>query len=226
VRFTIPEGTPIWEVASIVADSLDLDSAAFVALNQDSAFLEQTGLPCVEGYLFPETYVFPWGVTEIDVAKVMVQQFRDKTDTIWPDSLPLNLSPHDIVTLASIIEVETKLDDERPLVASVYYNRLRRNWRLDADPTVIYGLGGLDRPLYRNDLRKDTPYNTYVYGGLPPTPINSPGLAAIAAAINPVESDFYFFVANDSGGHIFSRTNAEHNRARNRLKALKRRQSR
>ena len=106
----------------------------------------------------------------------------------------------------------------KPRIASVYHNRLAKNWRLDADPTVIYGLGGLDRPLYRRDLRKRTPYNTYRMKGLPPTPINSPGLAAIKATLNPEETDYFFFVADGSGGHRFSRTNAEHNRARYEIK--------
>jgi UPF0755 protein len=116
--------------------------------------------------------------------------------------------------LASIVEAEARLTEEMPIIASVYHNRLRKGWRLDADPTVIYGLGGLDRPLYRSDLRQDGPYNTYRRKGLPPTPINSPGLAAIKAVLKPYDTDFMFFVADGSGGHRFSETNDEHNRAR------------
>ncbi len=221
VKVTLPEGAPIWKVASIIADRLDLDSAAIANTNQDSAFLQSLDLPCVEGYLFPETYVFPWGISETEVVVELVGQFRAKTDSIWPGSIQHGLSHHEIVILASIIEAETRLAHERGLVASVYVNRLRRNMKLDADPTVIYGLGGLDRPLYRKDLKKDTPYNTYLRKGLPPTPINSPGLPAIEAALHPQETDYLYFVADEIGRHHFSRTNAEHNRTKRRIKALK-----
>ncbi|MFQ6009000.1 MAG: endolytic transglycosylase MltG [Candidatus Zixiibacteriota bacterium] len=221
VKVTIPEGTTIWKVASIVAEKLDLDSSVIVALNQDTVFLESLGLPCLEGYLFPETYIFPWGLSERDVVRQMVVQYREQTEHLWPDSQGKGMTPHEVMILASIIEAETKLDSERTLVSSVYYNRLRKAMRLQADPTVIYGLGGLDRPLYQNDLKKDTPYNTYLHKGLPPTPINSPGLAAIKAALNPDETDYLYFVANEAGGHYFSRTNAEHNRAKSRIKTAK-----
>ncbi len=221
IKVTIPEGTPIWKVATMIAEKLQLDSATFVNLNNDSVFLARYDLPVLEGYLFPETYFFAWGISETDVADEMIAMFHGQTDGIWPETIIGDMSRYDIVNLASIVEAETGLVDERTLVSSVYHNRLRKKMKLDADPTVIYGLGGLDRPLYLKDLRKDTPFNTYMHRGLPLTPINSPGLASIKAALNPAESDYYFFVANDSGGHYFSRTNAEHNRAKERIKASK-----
>jgi len=150
----------------------------------------------------------------------MVDMFKQMTDTVSFVSDRTDLDKYDIIKLASIIEAETGLIDERRLVSSVYHNRMRRKMKLDADPTVIYGLGGLDRPLYSKDLKRDTPYNTYLHRGLPPTPINSPGLASILAALNPEESEYYYFVAADSGRHLFSRTNAEHNRAKERVKEL------
>ncbi len=219
IKVTVPEGSAIWDVAAIVAKKLDLDSATFVALNEDSIFLAEIGKPYLEGYLFPETYHFQWGISERDVAKIMVGQFERLTAGVWPDEIILGLTKREIVILASIIEAETSVEDEREMVASVYTNRLRKNWRLDADPTVIYGLGGLERPLYRKDLRIDTPYNTYLRKGLPPTPINSPGLASIKAALKPAESDYFFFVADNTGGHYFSRTNAEHERAIGRIRS-------
>ncbi len=219
VRVTVPEGSPVWKVASIIASRLDLDSTRIVELNQDSAFLDRHALPSLEGFLFPETYVFPWGVSEEEVLGTMVEQYRNLTRDLWPEDIHTGLTRFDIIKLASIIEAETRLDAERPLVASVYTNRLRKRMKLYADPTVIYGLGGLDRPLYKRDLKKNTPYNTYLHHGLPPTPINSPGIAAIRAALYPADTDYYYFVADDSGGHLFSRTNAEHNRARRRIKA-------
>ncbi|MEW6413317.1 MAG: endolytic transglycosylase MltG [Candidatus Zixiibacteriota bacterium] len=219
VKLTIPEGATKWKVASIVAEKLGLDSTTFMALDKDSAFLAAHELPGLEGYLFPETYFIPWGVDEAYVANEMIDMFHRQTDTIWPENIIDGHSRYDIVKLASIVEAETGIKDERRLVASVYHNRLRKRMKLDADPTVIYGLGGLDRPLWTKDLRKDSPYNTYMRRGLPPTPINSPGLASLRAALNPEQTDYYYFVADETGGHYFSKTNAEHNRAKEKIKA-------
>ena len=212
IRVTIPEGSTIWRTAAILADSLDFDSVTFVTLNSDSALLSDLNVPCLEGFLFPETYFFPWGTSARAAASKMVYMYRTQTESVWPSDMSDQDRFHRII-LASIVESETKVDSERVIVASVYTNRLQRNMRLDADPTVIYGLGGLDRPLYRQDLKQDSPYNTYRRKGLPPTPINSPGLAAIRAAHAPAETDYLFFVADNQGGHRFTRTNAEHNRA-------------
>ncbi len=225
LRVTIPEGAPIWKVASILQSTLELDSADLIALNSDTMFLNQFDLPYLEGYLYPETYFIPWGASLKEVVATFVAQFRTQTMNIWPDQIQLGMTREEVLVLASIIESETRLDTERRLVASVYSNRLRDNWRLDADPTVIYGLGGLDRPLYKKDLRKETPYNTYMKRGLPPTPINSPGLASIKAALDPAETEYYFFVADNSGGHYFSKTNAEHNRAIRRIRSEQKQQS-
>ncbi len=127
------------------------------------------------------------------------------------------------MTLASIIQAETKFDAESRTIAAVYVNRLRRGMNLDADPTVIYGLGGLDRPLAKIDLDSLTPYNTYRIMGLPPTPINSPGIPAIIAALRPDTSSFLYFVADGQGGHRFSYTNEEQNTMRKRIKLEARR---
>ena len=218
IRVTIPEGTPIWKVASILKDRLDLDSSIITNANLDTTFLAVLGLPCLEGYLYPETYLFPWGVSEQEILRELIRQYHIATDTVWPDNIVEVLTRSEIIILASIIEAETRQADEREVVASVYINRLRRNMKLDADPTVIYGLGGLERPLNRRDIKIDTPYNTYQRRGLPPTPINSPGLAAIRAALHPAETDYLYFVADETGGHHFSRTNAEHNRAKRRIR--------
>jgi UPF0755 protein len=215
VRITLPEGLPIWRIAGILQSRLDLDSARIVSYNSDSAFLKPLGIPTLEGYLFPETYTFKWGISDTVVIATMVDMFHTKTGELLSGlSDRQRLSREEIITLASIVEAEAYLSHEKPLVASVYLNRLRENWRLDADPTVIYGLGGLSRPLMRGDLRQPTPYNTYRMRGLPPTPINSPGLDAIRAVLEPADTDYFFFVADGSGGHYFSRTNDEHNRAR------------
>lgn len=213
VKVTIPEGNTIWETSALLAEKLGLDSAIIHELNSDSVFLNSLQIPYLEGYLFPETYFFKYGLDERTVVEEIVQMFKSQTNSFWITSHTTDLSNEEIIILSSIIESETNNKDERGLVSSVYHNRLKINMKLDADPTVIYGLGGLKRPLYKKDLRENTPYNTYLKKGLPPTPINSPGLASINAALNPDNSSYLYFVADDSGGHLFSRTLSEHNNA-------------
>ncbi len=219
IKVTIPEGNMIWETASLLSKKMELDSAVIRNLADDKNFVQSLSVPSLEGYLFPETYYFPWGINEKTVVKELVAMFKSQTKDIWIENLPNNLSRDEIVIMASIIESETGVGGERRLVSSVYHNRLRINMKLDADPTVIYGLGGLTRPLWRKDLRKDTPYNTYINKGLTPTPINSPGLAAIKAAIDPEQTEYFYFVADNKGTHFFSKTNAEHNRAIRRIRS-------
>lgn len=220
MELTIPEGSPIWRVGSILQMQLALDSSALRQLNTDRAFLDSLDLPCLEGYIFPETYLFAQGVSLRTVVREMVRMFHQKTDSLWENPISTGLDSRQTMILASIVEAETPLDAERTRVASVYLNRLRLEMPLDADPTVIYGMGGLERPLLRADLDKITPYNTYRVQGLPPTPINSPGLESIRAAIRPDSTEHLFFVADGtgSGAHIFSRSNDEHNAARKRAK--------
>jgi UPF0755 protein len=215
---TIPEGMPIWKVASVLHQKLELDSAELIQLSRDRQFLDSLAIPYLEGHLFPETYSFGPGITLRSVVREMVRMYQTKTDSVWQRTLTNGLNQYQSLILASIIEAETPLASERSRVASVYLNRLRIGMTLDADPTVIYGLGGLERPLLLKDLDSVTLYNTYRTAGLPPTPINSPGLASIMAALNPDGSDYLYFVADGSGGHIFSRTNEEHNMARRRAR--------
>jgi UPF0755 protein len=218
VKLTVYEGAPIWKVASILSQRMEVDSAEVIALNTDTAFLNTLNVPSLEGYLFPETYFFPWGTNSRKILTDMVAMYRSQTADIWPEEIINGLSRKEIIIMASIVEAEALVDDEKPRVASVYQNRIRRRMKLDADPTVIYGLGGLDRPLTHRDLRQVTPYNTYRKRGLPPTPINSPGLNAIKAALYPDSTDYLYFVADGTGRHRFSRTNAEHNQARYDIK--------
>lgn len=218
VRVTVWEGVPLWKVASALSAKLPVDSTDLWNLNADSAFLDSMNLDYLEGYLYPETYIIPWHQPLRQVVREMVELQRRMTDSLTGKAAPNDLDWDQVITLASIVEAEALMDDEMPRIASVYHNRLRKNMRLDADPTVIYGLGGLDRPLTRSDLRQETPYNTYRMKGLPPTPINSPGLAAIRAVLYPESTDYLFFVADGSGYHRFSRTNSEHNRARREIR--------
>jgi len=199
---------------------MEVDSAEIVEMNSDEELLDRLGVPSLEGYLFPQTYFWPWRTETVKMLEDMVAMFRAQTDSLWPDTIYNYLSREDVITLASIVEAEAQVNDEMPMIASVYHNRIRRRMKLDADPTVIYGLGGLDRPLNRRDLERPGPYNTYLNRGLPPSPINSPGLASIKAVLYPTESDYLFFVADGTGKHRFSRTNAEHNRARQEIRRL------
>lgn len=218
VKITIYEGAPIWKVAGVVARSLEIDSLEVWNTLHDSALITSLQLPYLEGHLYPSTYIVPWGTPPELVVREMVATFRSATDSLLSMADPSGLNRYDLLKLASIIQAETKIESEQPRVASVYRNRLRIRMRLDADPTVIYGLGGLARPLMRADLKTATPYNTYMRYGLPPTPINSPGLPAIRAAVRPDTTNYLFFVADGSGGHRFSRTNDEHNAMRREIK--------
>ena len=163
------------------------------------------------------TYNFPHHATVADLTTMMVRKFREALQQIAPDRLdPLTPGTplRSEVTLASLVEAETPKPDERPLVAGVYINRLRKNMLLQCDPTVIYALKQTEAyhpPLLLKDLRYPSPYNTYLHPGLPPGPIGNPGLASLKAALNPATTDYLYFVANTQGGHFFAATLAEHN---------------
>jgi UPF0755 protein len=170
-----------------------------------------------EGYLFPDTYRVPWGAPAATLIALMTDQF----EAVWKDesagySGPL--SRHEAITLASLIEAEARDGDERGLISSVFHNRLRKRMRLQCDPTVIYAMGGLDRPLLRKDWDFESPYNTYLVAGLPPGPICSPGRAALRAALHPDSTDYLYFMARGDGTHQFSRTLREHESAYRQVK--------
>jgi len=171
-----------------------------------------------EGSLLPETYHFHRGDSRDSVVERMRQAMDQTLAELWPKrdaSIPLK-TPQEAVILASIVEKETGIPSERPDVASVFYNRLQRGMRLQSDPTVVYaatgGSGPLGRPIRRSDLDRDSPYNTYKSAGLPPGPIANPGIASLQAVLNPVQTAFLYFVADGTGGHVFAKTLAEHNR--------------
>ena len=174
--------------------------------------------PAPEGRLLPDTYHYSWGDSRAALVERMRKAMDKALERLWrerrPD-FPLR-SPEQVLTLASIVERETGVPAERPRVAAVFLNRLARGMKLQSDPTVIYALTegqrANDRPLTRDDLKIDSPYNTYRYEGLPPGPIANPGIASIEAVINPAPTDDLYFVADGSGGHAFARTLAEHNR--------------
>ena len=216
---TFPEGSHIRRVASIAKEKLGLDSALFVRVANDTAFIHSLGVPheakTAEGYLFPDTYRFYLMMTPQELVKRMITRWKE----MIPDSLlakrkEMGLSVHSLMTLASIVEAEARLPQERDTIAGVYWNRLKIGMKLDADPTVQYGLG-LSRQITHNDLLKDNPYNTYQSTGLPPGPICNPGRPAILAALHPAKHDKLYFVArgDGSGGHYFSRNGEEQGKA-------------
>ena len=172
--------------------------------------------PSVEGWLFPDTYRFAPGTTDLEILKRAHAAMKKKLGEAWAErdpGIPLS-SPYEALILASIVEKETGAPVERPLIASVFVNRLKGGMRLQTDPTVIYGMGqSFDGNIRKKDLAADTPWNTYTRDGLPPTPIAMPGAASIQAAVKPQASDYLYFVSKGDGTHQFSRTLDEHNRA-------------
>lgn len=212
---TIPEGYTVAQIASVLDRTGLGNREEFLELLADREFIEAHRLPgpTLEGYLFPDTYQFARGLTGRRMAVTMIHRFWAMVDPLKPRMAEMDMSIQDVVTLASIIEKETGHPDERPLIASVFLNRLERGMRLDSDPTVIYGIRDFEGRLTRKHLRTFTPYNTYRIRGLPPGPIANPGEAAIKAVLYPAESDYFYFVSRNDGSHQFSRTLAEHNRA-------------
>ncbi|ETW93463.1 MAG: aminodeoxychorismate lyase [Candidatus Entotheonella factor] len=215
---TIPEGLTVREIAAIVAEQQVGDAATIRTLMSDPAFIASLNLetPSLEGYLFPDTYHLPSSISEKALLTLMVDTLRKNyTDEIAARADQLGLTQHEVLTLASLIEKEAQVDDERPLISAVYHNRLKKGMRLQCDPTVIYALGEkFDGNIRKRDLRIDSPYNTYRYAGLPPGPIANAGRRSLEAAVNPAQVDYIYFVATgDKGQHQFSHTLKEHNRA-------------
>ena len=218
---TVPEGYRATQIAAILSGVLDIPAATFMDLVYDPALASSLGVsaPSLEGYLHPETYRIRLDATPGQVVVRMVDatmHLFDSRKTARAESL--GMSVNEVLTLASIIEMEAMFDRERPLISAVYHNRLEHGWRLEADPTVRYAIGKFHRKLYYKDLEVDSPYNTYRHTGLPPGPICSPGWASIEAALYPTPgSRDYFFVANGDGTHTFSETFAQHVKARQRI---------
>jgi UPF0755 protein len=215
-ELVIPEGLTAAQIALRLEAAGLANAAEFSTFATDPASAAGLGVEgaSLEGYLFPETYRLPHGLGVREVAKVLVDQFLEVWREIEPQALQQKLSMLEVVTLASIVEKETAVPSERPLIASVFRNRLKRGMRLETDPTVIYGIPDFDGNLRRRDLENaENPYNTYQIAGLPPGPIASPGADALRAVVHPAEVDYLFFVSRNDGTHVFSKTYAEHVRA-------------
>jgi UPF0755 protein len=215
-----------------IADELDRQGvctrAGFLEAAQDISLISDLAPQAqnLEGYLFPSTYEFTHHTTCEQAAKRMVQNFRAVWESLNPSgtpSLPDGLTTDQVVTLASLVERETPRKEERPLVAGVFYNRIKRGGPLQCDPTVAYAWELAGHPVkvvHSKDLQIVSPYNTYRNPGLPPGPIANPGEASLHAALAPAQTDYLYFVANDNGGHFFSKTLAEHNRNVARYRSL------
>ena len=221
----VPEGFALTEIVPLIVRTLNVPEDSVVAAVRDTAILRRLDIPTptLEGYLFPDTYQFPDGATARDIVAEMVRQFEAKWDFAWDAQLEkLLMNRHAIVTLASIVEKEARLAEERPIISAVYHNRLRINMPLQADPTVQYARGThTSRVLYR-DLEIRSPYNTYQRTGLPPGPIASPGRASIEAALFPADVPYRYFVAHPDGHHEFRVTFEEHKAARDKVRRAQR----
>jgi len=217
---TIPEGWTMFDIAAEMERAGVCGKEDFLAAAQNSSLISDLSADAknLEGFLFPSTYEFTHHTTCEQAAKRMVQNFHavwESLNASNPNPHPQGLSASQVVTLASLVERETPRREERPLVAGVFYNRLKRGGPLQCDPTVAYALELQGHPVkivHAKDLQVDSPYNTYRYSGLPPGPIANPGEASLRAALAPATTDYLYFVANDNGGHFFSTTLAEHNR--------------
>ena len=215
-RLTIPEGYNIEQIAAEVQKAGLTSAEAFIRQAKDPELIAELDLdgPTTEGYLFPDTYYFPKGISAKGIIKKMVGGFNAVFTEAWRDrARDLKLSLNETVTLASIIEKETGDPAERPIIASVFHNRLKKRMRLESDPTVIYGIENFDGNITRRHLSTPTPYNTYVIRGLPPGPIANPGRAALEAALFPDQTKYLFFVSKKDGTHYFSSNIKDHTRA-------------
>jgi UPF0755 protein len=226
---TIPEGMTSWQIAGLLREKLDLDSAAFARLVYDQDFIHDLGLtvPSLEGYLFPSTYRFPYDYPpEKIAAQMVISGTKMYQEILGTSPLGARYSRHQVLTMASIVEKETGLPEERGLVAGVFYNRLKRHMPLGADPTVRFAVRKFTAPLTKSDLAVESPYNTRRFPNLPPAPICNPGLAAIYAALFPAETEALYFVAMDdgSGAHFFTTNMEAHNACKK--KAARNRQQR
>ncbi len=217
-NLTVAEGLNLFDIATILEKTGLGTKQEFFSIVRDKAFIKALlgeELPSLEGYLFPETYKF----TKFENMKTIITQMVKRFLFVWnelaPDAKRINWSRNQVVTFASIVEKETGAASDRPLVSSVFHNRLNKKMRLQTDPTVLYGMalvkGDMPLNITRNDLITPTPYNSYTTAGLPPTPISNPGKEALVAALRPSETKFLYFVSRNDGTTVFSETLEKHN---------------
>ena len=228
-KITFLEGWNIKQVSEHLADVMKFEYDEVISLLKDEDFISDLNInsKTLEGYLFPETYYFFEGVDKKTIIKRLVKEhfsFWNEENILKADEL--GFTPIEIVTLASIIEGEAIYDSERPIISAVYHNRLKKGMKLQADPTVQYIIKDGPRRLLNKDLRIKSLYNTYMYKGLPPGPINSPGLQSLLAALNPQINNYFYFVAKGDGYHTFSKNEKEHERAKRAFQRVRKKVNR
>jgi len=217
VKVVIPEGYRTAQIARKLAKAGVIeDEEAFMKWAGDEALARSLGVEGngLTGFLYPDGFYFAVGLSEKDVITIMVQRFFEVLPPDYEERAnSVGMTLYDAVILASIVEKEAVMDEEREIISGVFHNRLRKGWRLQADPCVRFATQNFSKRLTHKHLRHDCPYNTYVYKGLPPGPICNPGIPSLMAAVNPSEVDFFFFVSMNNGRHHFSVTLEEHNKA-------------
>ncbi len=226
-KITIPEGSDLYDIAKILEENRICSSEDFLkyALSEETAKRYGLKVGSMEGFLFPDTYLFSKNTHPLRVIDVMHKNFLRKTEELRKRLPEKGITLEEWVTIASMIEKETAKSEEKPLVSAVIYNRIKKGMKLQIDPTVIYALKRKnlwDGRLLLNHLKLEDAYNTYLYFGLPPSPICNPGLESLKASLEPAEVDYLYFVADGSGGHQFSRTYQEHSRKVREYRSAKR----
>ena len=224
-RVTILEGWTIDVIAKELHDKIGIDQDEFKSACTNELLLWKWGISekTVEGYLFPNTYLFSEEEDVQDIIGRMINEYKQRITLEFRDRMQeLGMEEKEIITLASIIEGEAIYDKERAIISGVYHNRLNIGMRLQADPTIQYIIDDSPRRLLNKDLKIKSPYNTYLNKGLPPGPINNPGIESIKAALYPAETDYIYFVARGDGYHTFSRTKEEHNIAKRKFQKIRR----
>jgi UPF0755 protein len=215
-RIPLPEGQTYRQIASTLAAQGLIKEKKFLQLCTDRDFIASLNIESasLEGYLFPDTYILTKSMDEKEIITLMVNQFRKKvTPEIIMRAGELGWNLHQLLTMASLIEKEAGIKEEKPLVSAVFYNRLKKSMRLQSDPTAVYGLDNFMGPITRDHLSINSPYNTYRISGLPPGPIANPGMDSIRAVLDPAPVDYLYFVSRNDGSHQFSSTLALHNQA-------------
>ena len=213
---TIVEGDSLLEIGEKLAKTNIVDREGFEELSTDKSFLRAYNIdaPSIEGYIFPDTYKLPKGIEPENALGMMINSLQEKySEKLRTRAAELGFSEREVLTLASMIEKEAIINSERPLISAVYHNRLKKRMPLQADPTAIYGIKSSGERITMKDLKRKTPYNTYIIKGLPPGPIASPGIKSIIAALYPADVPYIYFVSNNDGTHQFSVTEEEHFKA-------------
>ena len=229
VSVTVLEGWSLTQISEEIEKKIGIKHIDFLEVSRHPQFLKKLGIAAksIEGYLFPETYFFSERVSPESIIETMVFQFKKNFSTDFKNRMrEIGFNEIEVITLASIIEGEAIFDIERSKVSSVYHNRLKKGMKLQADPTIQYIIEGPPRRLLNKDLKIESPYNTYLNYGLPPGPINNPGLQSIKAALFPKETNFYYFVAKGDGYHTFTQTEKEHRIAKKKFQEVRKKYNR